>query len=121
MVTVIGQPVNSWGGGHASRPVASRAAARLANISTLLAPGQDSTAQRADLVNCESLVSPPPRLSSNRRIADQESRGHRGVIESQGASESPQEPFVQRCRAYIECGRRVMSQINRPESKTVRF
>src|SRR5712691_1308811 len=78
MVMVIGEPVNSWGGGHAARPGASRAAARLANISTLLAPGQDSTAQRAVVVSCESLVSPPWRLSSNRRIAAQESRGRRG-------------------------------------------
>src|SRR5438046_8376252 len=105
MVMVMGEPVNSWGGGHAPRPSASRTAACLANISTSLAPGQESTAERAVLVSCESSVSPPPHLFSNRRIAAQESRGHGGVIESQGTSESPQEPFVQRCRTCIEIGR----------------
>src|SRR5437588_3271983 len=80
MVMVMGEPVNSWGGGHAERPVASRAAARLANISTLLAPGQESTLIRAAVVSCESPVSPPPHLSGNRRIAAQESRGHRGAL-----------------------------------------
>src|SRR3954447_13283213 len=112
MVMVTGEPVNLWGGGHATGPGASRISARLANISTLLAPGQDSTAQRAIVVSCESLVSPPPRLSGNLPIAAQESRGHRGFIESQVAKRFPQKPFVQRYRACIECGRRVMSQIN---------
>src|SRR6266545_638598 len=121
MVMITGEPVNSWGGGHAARPGASRIAARLANISTLLTPGQESKPATATVVSCESLVSPSPRLSGNLPIAAQESRGHRGFIESQGAKRFPQKPFVQRYRACIECGRRVMSQINRPESKAVRF
>src|SRR5712671_6369812 len=77
MVMVTGEPVNSWGGGHAARPGASRTAARLANISTLLAPGQESKPATTTVVSCESLVSPPPRLSGNLPIAAQESRGHR--------------------------------------------
>src|SRR5436190_20518917 len=121
MVMVVGEPVNSWGGGHALRPGASHAAARLANISTSLALGQESKPAAATVVSCECLVSPPPHLPGIPPIAAQESGGHRGVIESQGAKRFPQEPFVQRYRACIECGRRVMSQINRPESKTVRF
>src|ERR1700704_4997383 len=121
MVMVMGKPVNSWGGGHAARPGASRAAARLANISTLLWSGQESKPVTAAVVRCESPVSPARHLSSSPRLAAQESGGHRAVIESQGAKRIPQEPFVQRCRGCIECGRRVMSQINRPESNTQRF
>src|SRR5215813_10699025 len=114
MVMVMGEPVNSWGGGHAARPGASRAAAGPADISTLLLSGQKSKPVTAAVVNCESPVSPPPRLSNKLRTAARESR-------VKTHSESPQEPFVQRTRACIECGRQVMSQINRPESKTGRF
>jgi hypothetical protein len=64
-VMVMGQPVNSWGGGHAKRSGASRAAACLANISTLLLLGQESEPVTAAVVSCESPVSHHPRRSSN--------------------------------------------------------
>src|SRR5437870_4144879 len=63
MVMVRVEPVNSWGGGHAARPGASRANARLANISTSVGSGEDSTADRTAVVNCESPVTPPSRLA----------------------------------------------------------
>ena len=114
MVMVIGQPVNSWGGGHAGTPGASRAAGCLANISTLHLLGQESGPLAAAVVSCESPVSPSPTPLQQSANAACES----GV---KAERESPQEPFVQRTGACIECGRRVMSPINRPESKTVRF
>src|SRR5215470_16600340 len=116
MVMVIGEPVNSWGGGHALRPGASRTAAWPADISTLLLLGQESEPVAAAVVSCESPVSLPPHFSDSPQITAQESGG---VVASSGVKAryaSPQEPFVQRYRACIECGRRVMSQINRPES-----
>src|SRR5690242_15301380 len=102
MVIVIGEPVNSWGGGHARRPRASRAAVRLANISTSLLLGQESEPLAAAVVNCESPVSPslaPLLLPANcgPRI-----EGSSGV---KAHRESPQEPFVQSSCACIECGR----------------
>jgi hypothetical protein len=62
---VIGEPVNSWGGGHAPRLGASRAAAWLANFSTSLLLGQESEPVAAAVVNCESPVSHRPLCSSN--------------------------------------------------------
>jgi hypothetical protein len=71
---VIGEPVNPWGGGHARRPGASRAAVRLANISTSLRLGQESEPLAAAVVNCESSVSPSAHPSGNPAIAARESR-----------------------------------------------
>src|SRR5215510_8872048 len=97
MVMVRVEPVNSWGGGHAARPGASRAAAEAANISTPLRSGEESTAERAAVVNCESPVTPSPLASCEPPIAARES----GV---KARIESPQEPFLEHSPACIECG-----------------
>ena len=83
------EPVNSWGGGHAGRLGASRAGRELANISTLLGPGQESATAGTAVVSCESPVTPhpaPPLPIRELRGANRESRRASGFVKSSSYS-----------------------------------
>src|SRR5262245_65553878 len=86
MMMVIGEPVNSWGGGHAGTPGASRATGCLANISTSLLLGQESEPVAAAVVNCESPV-------SHRRRPLQQSANSGVRIASQGGTRESSRAF----------------------------